>query len=88
MAAWKMKEANDTWEDVCERAYSGEPQYMTRNGVSYRIVISLAGHDAETRKQRSVLETLTSCPCDLSELVVEDRRDEVSSFDRMGGFRS
>ena len=46
MAAWKMKEANDTWEDVCERAYSGEPQYLTRNGVSYRIVISLARHDA------------------------------------------
>ena len=86
MAAWKMKEANDTWEEVCERAYSGEPQYLTRNGVSYRIVISLARHDAET--QRSVFETLTSCPCDLSELVAEDRRDEVSSFDRAGGFRS
>ena len=88
MAAWKMKEVNDTWEDVCERAYSGEPQYLTRNGVSYRIVISLARHDAETRRRGSVLETLTSCPCDLSELVVEDGRDEVSSFDRMGGFRS
>ena len=86
MAAWKMKEANDTWEDVCERAYSGEPQYLTRNGVSYRIVISLARHDAET--QRSVFDTLTSCACDLSELVAEDSRDEVSSFDRMGGFRS
>ena len=85
MAAWKMKEANDTWEDVCERAYSGEPQYLTRNGVSYRIVISLARHDVET--QRSVFETLTSCPCDLSQLVAEDGRDEVSSFDRAGGFR-
>ena len=88
MAVWKMKEANDTWEDVCERAYSGEPQYLTRNGVSYRIVISLARHDAETQKQRSVFETLTSCPCDLSELVAEEGRDEVSSFDRMVGFRS
>ena len=88
MAAWKMKEANDTWEDVCERAYSGEPQYLTRNGVSYRIVISLARHDAENRGHRSVFETLTSCPCDLSELVAEDGRGEVSTFDRMGGFRS
>ena len=88
MAAWKMKEANDTWEDVCERAYSGEPQYLTRNGVSYRIVISLARHDALNSEHRSVLEALTSCPCDLSELVAEDGRDEVSSFDRMGGFRS
>ena len=88
MAAWKMKEANDTWEDVCERAYLGEPQYLTRDGVSYRIVISLARHDAETQKQRSVFDTLTSCPCDLSELVAEDGRDGVSTFDRMGGFRS
>ena len=88
MAAWKMKEANDTWEDVCERAYCGEPQYLTRNGVSYRIVISLARHDAETQKQRSVFDALTSCPCDLSELVADDRRDGGSSFDRMGGFRS
>ena len=24
MAAWKLKESADTWEDVCERAYSGE----------------------------------------------------------------
>ena len=86
MAAWKLKEANDTWEDVCERAYSGEPQYLTRNGVSYRIVISLARHDAET--QRSVFETLTACPCDISELVAEDGRYGVSTFDRMGGFRS
>ena len=88
MAAWKLKTANDTWEDVCERAYSGEPQYLMRNGVTYRIVISLARQDAEAQKQRSVFETLTACPCDLSELVAEDSRDEVSSFDRMGGFRS
>lgn len=74
MVAWRMREANDTWEDVCERGYSGEPQYLTRDGVSYRIVISPARHDAETQKQRSVFETPTSCPCDLSKLVGESIR--------------
>ncbi len=88
MAAWKLKESNDTWEDVCERAYCGEPQYLTRNGVSYRIVISLAQPNAAAEKGCSVLETLTSCPCDISELVSTDGQSEASSFDRLGGFAS
>ena len=44
--------------------------------------------EVNTQKRRSVFEMLASCPYDLSELVVEDRRDEVSSFDRVGVFRS
>ena len=39
-----MKEADDTWETVCERAYSGVPQYLTRDGVVYQIVITLPPH--------------------------------------------
>ena len=51
MAAWKMKEANDTWEAVCERAYSDEPQYVVRHGVPSVVVISLAQYEAQVQRK-------------------------------------
>lgn len=87
MAAWKMKEVNDTWESVCERALCGEPQYLTRDGVSYRIVIVLDQQNASAIKRGSVIDTLKSCPCDLTGLVSSDVGVEDSSFDNQGGFR-
>ena len=87
MAAWRMKEAGDTWETVCERAYSGVPQYLTRDGVSYQVVISLVQSPPATSGKPTVLEALTSCPCDISSLVQATPQEELSSFDRAGGFQ-
>ena len=53
MAAWKMKEATDSWEAVCERAYSGEPQYLSRYGVPSIVVISLAQYESHIKDQQS-----------------------------------
>ena len=50
MAAWKMIEPTDTWEDVCERAYFGEPQYVSRYGVPSIVVISLAQYEGQIQK--------------------------------------
>ena len=87
MAAWRMKEAGDTWETVCERAYSGVPQYLTRDGVSYQVVISLVQSSPATSGKPTVLEALTSCPCDISSLIQAAPQEEQSSFDRAGGFQ-
>ena len=49
MAAWKIRGPADTWEDVCERAYFGEPQYVNRYGVPSIVVISLAQYKRQGR---------------------------------------
>ena len=66
MAAWKLKDDADTWESVCERAYSGERQYLTRDGVRYCIAITLA--EEPKREQNPFLDFMRSCPEDLSQL--------------------
>lgn len=62
MAAWKLKESADTWEDVCERAYSGEPQYLCRYGVPSIVVISLEQYE-EKKKPRQAARRKNDFSC-------------------------
>ena len=102
MVAWALKDAETSAKEVFERAFTGEPQIVTRHGVPSLVIITYAEYEdsasACNRKQRqeaernggrSLVDALMSCPYDISDLI-EDRTgyDLPSAFDRAGGFSS
>ena len=102
MAAWALKDAETSAKEVFERAFTGEPQIVTRHGVPSLVIITYAEYEdsasAYNRKKRqkterngglSLVDALMSCPYDISDLI-EDRAgyDLPSAFDRAGGFSS
>ena len=101
MSAWALKDAEASAKEVFERAFTGEPQIVTRYGVPSLVVITYADFTA-TRKEsecvrrgekskahvKTPLDVFRSCPVDLSELI-DGRNEELpSAFDRAGGFNS
>ena len=102
MSAWALKDAEASAKEVFERAFTGEPQIVTRQGVPSLVIITYADYkdsaSADNRKKRqkaernggrSLVDALMSCPYDISDLI-EDRTgyDLPSAFDRAGGFSS
>ena len=102
MSSWALKDAETSVEEVFERAFTGEPQIVTRHGVPSLVIITYAEYEdsasayngkkrqkAESNGGRSLVDALMSCPYDISDLI-EDRTgyDLPSAFDRAGGFSS
>lgn len=101
MSLWALKDAETSVEEVFERAFTGEPQIVTRHGVPSLVIIKYADYEnhasmpkakrrgkSEKKEERSLVGALMSCPCDISGLI-EKRVDELpSAFDRTGGFSS
>lgn len=102
MAAWALKDAETSAKEVFERAFTGEPQIVTRRGVPSLVIITYAdykdyaaapkerGHKRTTgAEERSLVDALMDCPYDISDLI-EDRTgyELPSAFDRAGGFSS
>jgi len=102
MSAWALKDAETSAKEVFERAFTGEPQIVTRHGVPSLVIITYAEYEdsasayngkkrqkAESNGGRSLVDALMSCPYDISDLI-EDRTgyDLPSAFDRAGGFSS
>ena len=100
MSAWALKDAETSAKEVFERAFTGEPQIVTRHGVPSLVVITYADYEdyaavpeerkhkkATDTKDRSLVDALMACPYDISDLI-EDRTgyELPSAFDRTGGF--
>ena len=63
MSAWAVKDATKSWDSVFDRAWAGEPQFVSRGGAQTVVVISLQTYEtAKTPKKRTLLESLRSCP--------------------------
>ena len=42
MSSWALKDAETSVEEVFERAFTGEPQIVTRQGVPSLVIITYA----------------------------------------------
>jgi len=57
MSAWAVRDRNDTWDAVCDRAWAGEPQFVTRGGTQTVVVISIQSYEPErSRVQHRILK--------------------------------
>ena len=46
MSAWAVKEKTQpTWDAVFDRAWAGEPQYVSRGGMHTVVVVSLGNYE-------------------------------------------
>lgn len=64
MSAWAVKDATKSWDSVFDRAWAGEPQFVSRGGSQTVVVISLQTYKTVERplRRHAVLDALRSCP--------------------------
>ena len=84
-ATFELKDAETSAKEVFRRAFTGEPQTVTRHGVPSLVIITYADFAAtkmpvkprttSSRKRKSFVDFLRSCPVDLSELDLERDKD-------------
>jgi len=55
MSAWAIKDATKSWDAVCDLAWAGEPQFVTRGGVQTVVVISCADFQSIRNKRRRIV---------------------------------
>ena len=59
MNAWAVKDATRTWDSVFDRAWAGEPQFVSRDGARTVVIVSLQAHESARRTlNHSVLDVL------------------------------
>ena len=57
MSAWAVKEKTRTWDSVFDRAWAGEPQYVSRGGMHTVVVVSLGNYEKMMpRKRRKIVK--------------------------------
>lgn len=55
MSAWAIKDTAKTWQDVCDRAWAGEPQFVSCGPSQTVVVISCVDyHPVVSRRRRIV----------------------------------
>lgn len=84
-ATLELKDAEISAKEVFRRAFTGEPQIVTRHGVPSLVIITYADfaatktpsrpRPASSMKRKSFVDFLRSCPVDLSELDLERDKD-------------
>ena len=85
IATLELNDAETSVKEVFKRAFMGEPQIVTRHGVPSFVIITYADFAATkmsarptetaSRKRKSFVDFLRSCPVDLSELDLERDKD-------------
>ena len=55
MSAWAVKEKTQTWDSVFDRAWAGEPQFVSRDDSRTVVVISLKTYNSTPQKKRRVV---------------------------------
>ena len=90
MSAWAVKDATKSWDSVFDRAWAGEPQFVSRGGSQTVVVISLQTYETRQPRHHAVLDSLRSCPAGEGGLaaLLDDTHDaEIPScFERSGEF--
>lgn len=94
MAAWTLKEAENSAKEVFGRAFTGEPQILMRNGIPSLVVITYADFETtrdapaslskpsqKPEEKMSFVDFLRSCPCDISDLIGERDTDTGTNRD-------
>jgi len=91
MSAWAVKDATRTWDSVFDRAWAGEPQFVSRDGARTVVIVSLQAYESAHRTPNHlVLDVLRRCPAGddgISPLLADETAQEIpSSFVRAGEF--
>lgn len=76
MSAWAVKDATKSWDSVFDRAWAGEPQFVSRGGAQTVVVISLQTYETRRPRRHAVLDTLRSCP--FGGIAIEDLAERSS----------
>ena len=93
-ATLELNDAEAPVKEFFKRAIMGEPQIVTRHGVPSLVIITYSDFAAATisakpraassRKRKSFVDFLRSCPVDLAELDLE--RDKDTGMNRESVF--
>lgn len=55
MSAWTIENNVANWDVVCDRAWAGEPQFITRGGSQTVVVISLVEYRPQQVNRRKIV---------------------------------
>jgi prevent-host-death family protein len=73
--AWTVAEAKAKFSEVIDRAQSGGPQVITRNGRKSVVVVAAGEWDRKTRRIGNLAEFFAASPLRGSALKVRRRKD-------------
>jgi len=73
--AWTVAEAKAKFSEVIDRAQSGGPQVITRNGRKSVVVVAAGEWDRKTRRIGNLAEFFAASPLRDSALKVRRRKD-------------
>ena len=85
MSAWAVKEKTQTWDSVFDRAWAGEPQFVSRDGSRTVVVISLRTFGVPEKKAEHMLPRIGAMrgkwklPSDEMDRAMDD--EIVAAFD-------
>ena len=68
MKPLQIQEAKRQFEAVADRAASGTPQIITKQGKPYVVIISIAEWEKTLKPAGSLLKVLRACPVDVDDL--------------------
>lgn len=75
MVAHQLQTAKQRFSAVAECAAKGVPQLVTKHGHPFVIIVGAAEWQRTQEAQRSIMDALKSCPCDLSDLTISRSKD-------------
>ena len=78
---WTVASAKARLSELIERARSGSPQTITRNGRVAVVVVAADEWERKTRREGSLADFLAASPLPGSELQIERRKDQPPPVD-------
>ncbi len=75
MKTWTVAEAKAKFSEVVERALSGDPQTVTRNGRTAVVIVSAEEWARKTKRTGTLCEFFAASPLRGSDLTVERVKD-------------
>jgi prevent-host-death family protein len=75
MKTLQLQEAKQQFSAVAEKAAGGQPQVVTKHGKPFVVILSVADWKKSQPPRRTLVETLRSCPVDLSGLELSRSHD-------------
>lgn len=75
MKALQLQQAKEQFCSVAEKAAGGKPQLVTKHGRPHVWIVGASEWQKTKKKKRTLVESLRSCPVDLTELNLARSKD-------------
>ena len=79
--AWTVADAKARLSEVIQKAASGAPQVITRNGRSVVVIVSVEEWERKTKRKGNLAEFLAASPLRDSGLTVQRNQDAARDID-------